>query len=790
MRQRHEQHLSTGVHVILGQCHRVGVRVVLRRHKPRRDLVQADSTPLRPVGEAPLQRPREVPVPIAPAGAEELDPTQIVVEAWPVEEELHGRYEIATRARVARKGEGWCAALADRRLVHARHFHGVLVARGVELDADKIRGIGGGAAADHAGLGERRQAVHAFGDGVAGRHPTAGVCPHASLHLEPSSLLVHVLNLQPKIQQELAALARIERRLVDLVAHRVPRDDTLHQRTRLLPNQDFVAELDVAEAPEAVSIPISHGDVAAIPSDFLGIQILEDDGSRELLQHRHGRVRSPIWEDEAVAAKLAVSHSTVWSEGPSVAPGAVVPVRSNLVLRFAAFPVLPLIYGSWTVQHPMWKGFLGHNQALVDQIPDETTLHTLVAFASVTRPDEVPVDVEPPSGVAHGVAVLAENDGTLSLPLDGAVLAVLLGGDGSNLRGAVVHGADHVGHDGLPAVPFKHGAVAVDCTVLVLDRERGARSEPLEGRLGVRAVAALVAQAQERDAGVVLGAFVHGGDATDDLVLPQRIAHGEARHTGQHEAVRLAVRFVQHQQAVLVAELIPPTIVGIVAGAHRGEVVLLEEHDVPAHRLFRHQLAGVGIMLVSVDACHHDGAAIQLQHPVLDGHLAESNAAAFHVIHVRRFDVVQLQHQCVERNPFVGPLARGHHVPLERHSLVLEGCWIASREAWWRFHRILVLGVRDAQRTDFLLVIVQHGADGRLTENRRSRNRRFLVGGHLCRRGDNDADGDLRIQMLRKVHRVHVPVGVIGEAEDGGDRQGAADGLLGSHAPGGGRHSS
>ena len=74
-----------------------------------------------------------------------------------------------------------------------------------------------------------------------------------------------------------------------------------------------------------------------------------------------------------------------------------------------------------------------------------------------------------------------------------------------------------------------------------------------------RAVAALVAQAPQDDAGVVLVALAHVDGPVQEGVRPQGVAGGHHRIVVQRrvEAVGLAVGLVHEVDAVLVAQLVP-----------------------------------------------------------------------------------------------------------------------------------------------------------------------------------------------------------------------------------------
>ena len=86
------------------------------------------------------------------------------------------------------------------------------------------------------------------------------------------------------------------------------------------------------------------------------------------------------------------------------------------------------------------------------------------------------------------------------------------------------------------------------------------------------------------------------------------------------------VRFVQHIDAVLVAQLVPAGLVGVVGGAHGVDVEALERVDVLNHVRFGNRAAGAGIEFVAVDALEHNALAVELHQAVFDGEVPEADA--------------------------------------------------------------------------------------------------------------------------------------------------------------------
>ncbi len=95
-------------------------------------------------------------------------------------------------------------------------------------------------------------------------------------------------------------------------------------------------------------------------------------------------------------------------------------------------------------------------------------------------------------------------------------------------------------------------------------------------------------------------------------------------------AVGLDVRLVDDVQAVLVGQLVPAGIVGIVGSADRVDVELLHQPDVLEHALVRHDVTGQRIVLVTIDPFDGDRNAVDEQLAVGDLHPTESDPRADH----------------------------------------------------------------------------------------------------------------------------------------------------------------
>jgi len=125
------------------------------------------------------------------------------------------------------------------------------------------------------------------------------------------------------------------------------------------------------------------------------------------------------------------------------------------------------------------------------------------------------------------------------------------------------------------------------------------RLDPAVGGLEVGAVDGLVAERPDDDARMV---EVHLHVV---LVALQYLAREEGRKgdgllTVVAESVALLVGFADEIDAVLVAEVVPQRVVGVVACAHGVDVEALHELQILDHALAADHVAAVGIHLVAV----------------------------------------------------------------------------------------------------------------------------------------------------------------------------------------------
>ncbi len=129
------------------------------------------------------------------------------------------------------------------------------------------------------------------------------------------------------------------------------------------------------------------------------------------------------------------------------------------------------------------------------------------------------------------------------------------------------------------------------------------------------AVPCLVAHRPERDRRIVAVEDSLALVALDNRMLP--FLKAAKPIVAVSWLVPLDVRLGYHVDSIPVAEVVPETVVGIVAGADGVDIVLLEERDVLQHVVHGDGAAVLGIRLVAVHALHLD------RHPVHEESVAD-----------------------------------------------------------------------------------------------------------------------------------------------------------------------
>ena len=304
-----------------------------------------------------------------------------------------------------------------------------------------------------------------------------------------------------------------------------------------------------------------------------------DRGEHRLGLEQAGR-RGPVGEDQAVDDEVAVVH-------------ALAEVAAVAEVRFAR------------------RGELG--DPVVDPLPDEPAVQAGVPV------EELGVVGQAARPVAHGVAVFAQHHG------QAATVLVVFGvrGDGFGAP------ADRVEF----AVVRVHLAVDVGVEgvrlALVVDQPaRVAGPDPARHLLQVPAGPGLVAQRPHDHAGMVLVPLDGALDPVQAGGQPAGIVAGVGPPAGQRETVGLQVALVDHQQAVLVAQVEEPRVRRVVAGPHRVDVVLLHQHDVGPHGGLVQAAPGHRMPLVPVHAAELDSVPVEPDLPVAYLDAAEADPEA------------------------------------------------------------------------------------------------------------------------------------------------------------------
>ena len=270
-------------------------------------------------------------------------------------------------------------------------------------------------------------------------------------------------------------------------------------------------------------------------------------------------------------------------------------------------------------------------EALVYEVPDEATLQGRILA------DEVPVLLQATDRVTHSVGILALDEGFVGV-LAVALHVVVVG----------IHGATDIAVAGVASLLILCGTAVV----VSLD--------PVVGSLEVWTVTGLVTQAPEDDGGVVLEGH-HVADVTLHMSLGEGGILGQRTLTVAH-TVALDVGLGHYVETILVAQLIPAGIVGIVAGAHSIDVEFLHDLDILNHALYRHHITEVGIQFVTVGALEEYGLAIHEHLIVLELYLAEAHLLADSLDYLVAID--ELNIQVIEVRSLGSPLggiAHGHH---------------------------------------------------------------------------------------------------------------------------------
>ena len=175
------------------------------------------------------------------------------------------------------------------------------------------------------------------------------------------------------------------------------------------------------------------------------------------------------------------------------------------------------------------------------------------------------------------MAILALNERLVSLGIAGIRLAISV---------VAIHRAINI------SIRSMSGLLKLDWALTV----NGVN--PLLGLGEVLTIARLVAKAPHDDAGmIVVGKYVVLV-ALHDGLGKERSCRGSI--VAITKSVTLLIGFCTHVYSILIAEVIPLWVVGIVGCAHGVDIELLHAHNVLNHTLTTHHIAAIGVELVAV----------------------------------------------------------------------------------------------------------------------------------------------------------------------------------------------
>ena len=168
---------------------------------------------------------------------------------------------------------------------------------------------------------------------------------------------------------------------------------------------------------------------------------------------------------------------------------------------------------------------------------------------------------------------------------------------------------------------------------------------PIVGSFEISAIAGFVAQRPENDAGMI-EATLHIALVTLHMCFPIVLTFGKCLFPITH-SVGFDIGFGHYVNTILVAEVVPEIIVGIVAGAHGIQVELLHHLNILNHAFARNDVTTVRIHLVAVGSLEENGLAVDKYLTSFQLYLSEAHLYGNHFtaalqsgtqgIQVRRF---------------------------------------------------------------------------------------------------------------------------------------------------------
>ncbi|MPM54603.1 hypothetical protein SDC9_101381 [bioreactor metagenome] len=219
------------------------------------------------------------------------------------------------------------------------------------------------------------------------------------------------------------------------------------------------------------------------------------------------------------------------------------------------------------------------------------------------------------------MAVFAHDEGPTILVRFGTVVPGLDESDGW------IHGSDDIGGELATLERVEGmGTLAPFWAVrpfIVDGTSRIIASEPACTTVMVMPVATLIAKRPDDDRRMIVITTHHALYPLQEAGSPSLIA-ADAVVVG----MRLNIRFIHHIQPVDVAQFIPAFIVGVMAGTHCVEVVLLHQADVLNHAFGGKGFCPELVVFMPVHTLDQNTLAIDQQRPSLDLHFAEPECNA------------------------------------------------------------------------------------------------------------------------------------------------------------------
>ena len=244
-------------------------------------------------------------------------------------------------------------------------------------------------------------------------------------------------------------------------------------------------------------------------------------------------------------------------------------------------------------------------EGLVLEIPDEASLIGRILA------HQVPVIAEVTHGIAHGVGVFALDERAVRV---GRYI-------GFARIGAHIHGADDV-----------RTVIFGEQGVLILDGTGGVVGlDPVPAVHEVGTGTGLVPKAPDNHRRVVEVPLDHTLVA-DEVGGAEGGVLGQGHSLGIAHAVGFDIALVHHIQAILVAKGQPTGVVGIMAGAHRIDIQLLHDSDIPNHVFFGNDVTFGRMHLMPVGPLDQNGLAVHQELRIPDFHRTETHLerGAFH----------------------------------------------------------------------------------------------------------------------------------------------------------------